>query len=235
MPPSLRPYLGFNSHKLQSFHNKNLQHISNFPTTNHTKAPYTTPPCVIPLVFFFRTLSRTHLVLTFRSSSYGPTCKSWGPTSLRVWPTIWARVDQLLVLGMGNLQPLIGNPYNGYINLYYWVDDHPLLYGNLGSLDPSTYGKKQSTWMRWRKRRGISGETLLKVGSAWKNLLDFCLINNKQHTQDGFLNLDLIGKGETSKTSSAKRLNYHQRNPQRNILLMDLRLFPWPHSGTKNS
>ena len=21
------------------------------------------------------------------------------------------------------------NPYNGYINPYYWVDDHPLLYG----------------------------------------------------------------------------------------------------------
>ena len=35
---------------------------------------------------------------------------------------------------------LIGNPYNGYIiNPYYWVDDHPLLYGNNGSLDPSTY------------------------------------------------------------------------------------------------
>ena len=49
-----------------------------------------------------------------------------------------ARVDQLPVLGMGNLQPLIGNPYNGYINPYYWVDDHPLLYGNNGSLDPST-------------------------------------------------------------------------------------------------
>ena len=31
-----------------------------------------------------------------------------------------------------------GNPYNGYINPYYWVDDHPLLYGNNGSLDPST-------------------------------------------------------------------------------------------------
>ena len=29
-----------------------------------------------------------------------------------------------------------GNPYNGYINPYYWVDDHPLLYGNNGSLDP---------------------------------------------------------------------------------------------------
>ena len=44
---------------------------------------------------------------------------------------ICARVDQLLVLGMGNLQPLIGNPYNGFFNPYYWVDDHPLLYGNL--------------------------------------------------------------------------------------------------------
>ena len=32
------------------------------------------------------------------------------------------------------------NPYNGYINPYSWVDDHPLLYGNNGSLDPSTSG-----------------------------------------------------------------------------------------------
>ena len=31
------------------------------------------------------------------------------------------------------------NPYNGYINPYYRVDDHPLLYGNNGSLDPGTY------------------------------------------------------------------------------------------------
>ncbi len=27
----------------------------------------------------------------------------------------------------------------GIINPYYWVDDHPLLYGNNGSLDPGTY------------------------------------------------------------------------------------------------
>ena len=27
------------------------------------------------------------------------------------------------------------NPYNWYIKPYYWVDDHPLLYGNNGSLD----------------------------------------------------------------------------------------------------
>ena len=43
---------------------------------------------------------------------------------------------------MGDLPPLIRNPYNGYINPYnpyYWVDDHPLLYGNNGSLDPGTY------------------------------------------------------------------------------------------------
>ncbi len=38
------------------------------------------------------------------------------------------------------MPPLIGNPYNGYINPYYWVDDHPLVYGNNGSLDPGTNG-----------------------------------------------------------------------------------------------
>ena len=27
----------------------------------------------------------------------------------------------------------------GYINPYYWVDDHPLLYGNNGNLDPGTH------------------------------------------------------------------------------------------------
>ena len=32
------------------------------------------------------------------------------------------------------------NPSNGCINPYYWVDDHPLLYVNIGSLDPSTCG-----------------------------------------------------------------------------------------------
>ena len=46
--------------------------------------------------------------------------------------------SKVAVLGMV-IQPLIGNPYNGYINPYYWVDDHPLLYGNNGSLDPSTH------------------------------------------------------------------------------------------------
>ncbi len=52
--------------------------------------------------------------------------------------------SKLVVLGMA-IPPLIGNPYKGYINPYYWVDDHPLLYGNNGSLDPSTLGVFIST------------------------------------------------------------------------------------------
>ena len=42
-------------------------------------------------------------------------------------------------IGDGHPTWKIGNPYNGYINPYYWVDDHPLLYGNNWSLDPSTF------------------------------------------------------------------------------------------------
>ena len=45
--------------------------------------------------------------------------------------------SKLLTLGMV-IQPLIGNPYNGYINPYYWVDDHLQPQGTNGSLDPST-------------------------------------------------------------------------------------------------
>ena len=54
--------------------------------------------------------------------------------------------SKLVVLGTA-IPPLIGNPYNGYINPYYWVDDHPLLYGNNGSLDPSTSEKYLSNWI----------------------------------------------------------------------------------------
>ena len=54
--------------------------------------------------------------------------------------------SKLLVLGMV-IQPLIGNPYNGYINPYYWVDDHPLLYGNNVSLDPSTCEHSLASWL----------------------------------------------------------------------------------------
>ena len=42
-------------------------------------------------------------------------------------------------IGDGKPPTFNRNPYNGYINPYYWADDHPLLYGNNGSLDPGTY------------------------------------------------------------------------------------------------
>ena len=35
--------------------------------------------------------------------------------------------------------PSIGNPYSGYINPYYWVDDHPLVEGNNGCIHASIY------------------------------------------------------------------------------------------------
>ena len=60
-----------------------------------------------------------------------------------------ARVDQLPILGMV-IPSLIGNPYIGYINPSYWVDDHPLLwYGNNGSLDPSTCVTYPSVILTW--------------------------------------------------------------------------------------
>ena len=49
--------------------------------------------------------------------------------------------SKLVALGMA-IPPLIGNPYNGYINPYYWVDfSHPLLYGNNGS-----WSTRSHTW-----------------------------------------------------------------------------------------
>ena len=56
----------------------------------------------------------------------------------------WSKVA---ILGMVT-PPFNRNPYNGYINPYYWVDDHPLLYGNNGSLDPGTNGSSSSFSMR---------------------------------------------------------------------------------------
>ena len=60
--------------------------------------------------------------------------------------------SKLVVLGMV-IQPLIGNPYSGYINPYYWVDDHPLLYGNNGSLDPGTF--EESSYVFFGQTLGI--------------------------------------------------------------------------------
>ena len=53
------------------------------------------------------------------------------------------------------------NPYNGYINPYYWADDHPLLYGNNGSLDPGSYDIPDL--LSWRISNCIAG--ILKYGA----------------------------------------------------------------------
>ena len=55
-------------------------------------------------------------------------------TYLKVSAVPWSKVAILGIV----IPPFNRNPYNGYINPYYWVDDHPLLYGNNGSLDLGT-------------------------------------------------------------------------------------------------
>ena len=67
-------------------------------------------------------------------------------------------VKPVAILGMGDLPPLIGNPYNGYINPYYWVDDHPLLYGNNGSLDPGTHRSTKNRMTKYIVVRGFLQE-----------------------------------------------------------------------------
>ena len=72
----------------------------------------------------------------------------------------------------------------GILNPYYWVDDHPLLYGNNGSLDPGTYNLFVShRFDLWpadtismhsapncagcRGRPGIARKPLVWMGSGW--------------------------------------------------------------------
>ena len=71
------------------------------------------------------------------------------------------------------IQPLIGNPtYNGYINPYYWVDDHPLLYGNNVSLDPSTYN-----WVKCSSGSTVSSP-ILTISRKCNKMQDFGQIND---------------------------------------------------------
>ena len=65
------------------------------------------------------------------------------------------------------------NPYNGYINPYYWVDDHPLLYGNNGSLDPGTSGSLKGLhvpvlWLLcWQPSKYNSKDTRELISIFW--------------------------------------------------------------------
>ncbi len=82
-----------------------------------------------------------HLPLHFQVSLLGQSCASLlshGSPKTQSQVTnekcqSYVPGSKLLLLGMV-IPPLIRNAYNGYINPYYWVDDHPLLYGNNGRL-----------------------------------------------------------------------------------------------------
>ena len=65
--------------------------------------------------------------------------------------------SKLLILGMV-IPPLIGNPYKGYLNPYYWVDDHSLLYGKNGSW--STLAHITSFLLTFADFLGISGPVI---------------------------------------------------------------------------
>ena len=57
------------------------------------------------------------------------------------------------------------NPYNWYINPYYWVDDHPLLYGNNGSLDPiAQMIRFHQLRLAWKKGSHFPSKKLPKMG-----------------------------------------------------------------------
>ena len=71
------------------------------------------------------------------------------------------------------IPPLIGNPYNGYINPYYWVDDHPLLYGNNGSLDPGTC--RTWNWNIQSATKGHCNQTLRVTETFESSLMINCL------------------------------------------------------------
>ena len=55
------------------------------------------------------------------------------------------------------------NPYNLYINPYYWVDDHPLLYGNNGSLDPIAHNMFQMAWGKKKTATLVTGWNLVMI------------------------------------------------------------------------
>ena len=50
------------------------------------------------------------------------------------WEVVILHFKRMTFIGGMAIQPSIGNPFNGYINPYYWVDE--FIHGNL---DPSTY------------------------------------------------------------------------------------------------
>ena len=117
-----------NKYELQIF--MNLLSIASIPSNSQKK---NTTTCKM-LQFLAE-----HMLLLHSFAISGKTCRT---CSAPCWPNLkvpllrhqpWRKkkarkhmcqgVPQLLILGMGDLPPLIGNPYNGYIIPYYWVDE----------------------------------------------------------------------------------------------------------------
>ena len=71
-----------------------------------------------------------------------------------VWQKLLRRDLWVWLKGIGH-PTLNRNPYNGYVNPYYWVDDNPLFYGNNGSSDFHSLKLTAGTskWMVGQKER----------------------------------------------------------------------------------
>ena len=95
----------------------------------------------------WRCLNRIHSLFSNRQTSHTSGGVTGGMGGL-ICPLIWG-----IFRGKGGGKIIKSyfcfgrNPYNGYINPYYWVDDHPLLYANNGSLDP---GKEFNIYLWWQ-------------------------------------------------------------------------------------
>ena len=83
-----------------------------------------------------------------------------------------------------------GNPYNGYINVYYWVGDHPLSYGNTESLDPSTCDiwKTNSTFLFFRSLISMGGAICFSDQlMSFRNLAEFQQVQHARANHSNYL------------------------------------------------
>ena len=96
------------------------------------------------------------------------------------------------------IPPLIGNPYNWYIKPYHKVDDHPLLYGNNGSLDPGTHENYFKSTFQMFHLAEYWGEWILlwRINFTW--LTHHLLRGNKQHEKTLMAHLRLADSKKSS-------------------------------------
>ena len=116
------------------------------PSRGETKKYLKPPPSFINAHDTTACLSPPTLLVFFPRGSKTEIRRPKDPTVQNTWRNTKQKILDLNytprktnILGMV-IQLFNRNPFHGYKNPYYWVDDHPLLYGNNGSLDPSTHG-----------------------------------------------------------------------------------------------